>query len=87
MKDAVLDEIRGGSQKLGLHQFPYCGDMKNMQDEGVQAKFNKGPVGLLILVPNGMPPMGKLLGQQIAFFPVRLSPDCLLRVTGIRSRG
>lgn len=67
-EDAILDAIRGGSQKLGLHQFPFCGDMKNMQDEGVQAKFNKGPVGLLILVPNGMPPMGKLLAQQIGFF-------------------
>lgn len=67
-EEAVLDALRGGAQKLGLHQFPYCGDMKDMQDEGVQAKFNKGPVGMAILVPNGMPPMGKLMMQQISHF-------------------
>ena len=69
-EEAVLEALRGGSQKMGLHQFPYCGDMKNMNDEGVQAKFNKGPVGILALVPNGMPPMGKLMAQQISYFLV-----------------
>lgn len=67
-EEAVLDALRGGSQKLGLHQFPYCGDVKNMQDETVQAKFNKGPVGIISLAPNGMPPMGKLMAQQIGHF-------------------
>ena len=67
-EDAVLDALRGGHQKMGLHQFPYCGDMKNMNDEGVQAKFNQGPVGIVVLTPNGMPPMGKLMAQQISFF-------------------
>lgn len=67
-EEAVLDALRAGSQKFGLHQFPFCGDMKNMQDESVQAKFNKGPVGLAILVPNGMPAMGKLMAQQISHF-------------------
>ena len=67
-EEAILDAVRGGEQKMGLHQFPYCGDMKNMNDEGVQAKFNKGPVGLMVFVPNGMPPMGKLMAQQISFF-------------------
>lgn len=65
---AVLDALRAGTQKLGLHQFPFCGDMKNMQDENVKAKFTRGPVGLLVIVPNGMPPMGKLMAQQISHF-------------------
>lgn len=69
-EEAILDALRGGTHKLGLHQFPYCGDAKNMQDESVQAKFNKGPVGIISLMPNGMPPLGKLMGQQIGHFLV-----------------
>ncbi len=34
----------------------------------VQEKFSRGPVGLLIVFPNGMPKMGKLMAQQISFF-------------------
>ena len=34
----------------------------------VQEKFNKGPVAILTVFPNGLPNMGKLMPQQIAFF-------------------
>ena len=64
----VMDAVRNGSPKLGLHTFPYCIDMKEMNDEGVQQRFKTGPVGFVTIMPNGLPNMGKLLGQQIAFF-------------------
>lgn len=67
-EDEVMDAIRNGSPGLGLHTFPYCKDMKDMGNEDVQAKFNKGPVGMITILPSGMPPMGKLLGLQISFF-------------------
>ena len=66
-EDEVMDAIRKGSPGNGLHNFPYCIDMNEMKDESVQARFNKGPVGFVTIIPNGLPPMGKLMIQQISY--------------------
>lgn len=44
--------------------------MKEMGDASMQKKFNDGPVAMIAVMPNGMPPMGKLLMQQVLFFIV-----------------
>ncbi len=67
-EDEVMDAIRNGSPGLGLHAMPYCIDMKDMKDESMQQKFARGPVAMLAVFPNGMPPMGKLMLQQISYF-------------------
>ena len=67
-EDEVMDAVRKGSPSLGVHNFPYCVDMNEMKDEKVQRRFKEGPVGFVTVLPNGMPPMGKLMGQQIGFF-------------------
>lgn len=67
-EDEVMSAVRNGSPKLGIHTFPFCIDMNDMKNEAVQEKFAKGPVAMLTVFPNGMPPMGKLVGQQILFF-------------------
>ena len=67
-EDEVMDAIRNASPPLGIHSFPYCVDMKEMKDEAVQQRFIKGPVGLVTVLPNGLPNMGKLMVQQISFF-------------------
>lgn len=67
-EDEVMNAVRNGSPKLGLHTFPYCVDMNEMKDKAVQERFIKGPVGMLTLLPNGLPNMGKLMAQQISFF-------------------
>jgi len=41
-----------------------------MNKPEVQEKFNKGPVAMLTVFPNGLPNMGKLMPQQITFFLV-----------------
>jgi len=64
----IMEAVQKGSQKLGIHMFPYCKDMSEMSDPEVQQKFEKGPVGMLTVFPNGMPQMGKLMVQQISFF-------------------
>lgn len=51
-----------------LYTLPYCSDMKAMGEEHMQKKFKAGPVAMITIMPNGMPPMGKLLAQQILFF-------------------
>jgi len=64
----VMSAVRSGSPNLGIHTFPYCSDMAEMGNADVQEKFNRGPVGMLTVLPNGMPKMGKLMAQQITFF-------------------
>ena len=69
-EDDVMTAVRNGSPELGVHSFPYCVDMSQMQDEAMQKKFNDGPVGFLTVFPTGMPNMGKAIGQQIGYFLV-----------------
>lgn len=67
-EDEVMSAVRNASPQLGVHTFPFCIDMNEMKKESVQEKFAKGPVGMLTIFPDGMPPMGKLMAQQISFF-------------------
>jgi hypothetical protein len=67
-EDEVMTAVRNGSPKLGIHTLPYCVDMSEMGNSDVQEKFNRGPVAMLTVMPNGLPQMGKLMAQQISFF-------------------
>lgn len=67
-EDAVSAALSEQSPSPALYTLPHCVDMKEMGDESMQKKFNDGPVAMIAIMPNGMPPMGKLLGQQILFF-------------------
>ena len=69
-EDQVMDAIRAGNPSPALYTTPHCTDMKEMGEESMQAKFNQGPVAMITILPNGMPPMGKQLSQQLAFFIV-----------------
>ncbi|MEN7343047.1 MAG: hypothetical protein AAAFM81_08885 [Pseudomonadota bacterium] len=66
----VADAIRNGNPKPGMHNIPYCIDMKEMGSPEMQKKYEQGPVALLTVFQNGMPPMPKLIGQQVAYFLV-----------------
>jgi hypothetical protein len=67
-EDAVSSVLAENSPIPALYTLPYCSDMKAMGEEPMQKKFNAGPVAMITVMPNGMPPMGKLLFQQILFF-------------------
>lgn len=67
-EDEVMAAIRNSSPPPALYTMPYCIDMNQMGEESMQKKFSDGPVAMLSVFPNGMPPMGKLLTQQILFF-------------------
>jgi hypothetical protein len=67
-EDEVMAAVRAGNPALGTHNFPHCVDMSEMANESMQQKFKEGPVGFLTVLPNGLPNMGKLMGQQISFF-------------------
>ena len=67
-ENEVMAAIGNGSPGLGIHTVPYCKDMSEMNNPDVKEKFDKGPVAIVTIFPNGMPPMGKLMAQQISFF-------------------
>ncbi len=69
-EDEVMAAIRNGMPKIGIHTLPYCAEMSEMNKPEVQEKFRKGPVAMLTVFPSGLPNMGKLMPQQIAFFLV-----------------
>ena len=64
-EEEVMDAVRNGSPKLGIHTLPYCAEMSEMNQPEVQEKFNKGPVAILTVFPNGLPNMGKLMPQAV----------------------
>lgn len=69
-EDAVMDAVRECSPSPGLHSFPYATSMEELNDEAIQARYKRGPVGLLVVMQSGLPAMGRLLAQQFAFFLV-----------------
>ena len=69
-EDEVSTALRNGSPAVGFYSLPHCVDMADMKKESVQERFAHGPVAFVAIFPNGMPNMGKLMGQQIAFFPI-----------------
>lgn len=69
-EEQVSAALAALNPKPAMYSMPYCADMKAMGEEKMQKKFTDGPVAMLSVLPNGMPPMGKLLGQQAAFFIV-----------------
>lgn len=66
----VGDVLRAGNVTPGLYHMPHCVDMKEMNNEATQEKFKKGPIAMITIFENGLPPMGKLLSQQLLYFIV-----------------
>jgi hypothetical protein len=69
-EEQVADAIRDGNTAAGFYHMPHCTDMKEMQNEAMQEKFKKGPIAMISVFENGLPPMGKLLSQQFIYFLV-----------------
>ena len=60
-EDAVLDALRAQRLESGMYMFPCAGSMKEMGTPEMTAKFKRGPVGFLTILPNQPPNMGKSL--------------------------
>jgi hypothetical protein len=59
-EDAVRTAVGPGIAP-GMYMIPYCADMKDMQTEAMQKKYQAGPVALVTIRPAGMVNMGPLL--------------------------
>lgn len=66
-EDAVRDALGKGSLPPGLYHVPHCADMKAVQEPANKAKFEKGPIAIIAVLPNGMPAMPKYLAQWFLF--------------------
>src|SRR6185295_4985447 len=62
-EDAVRDALGKGALPPGLYQLPYCANMKAMQEPANKAKCEQGPIGVITIIPNGLPAMPKYLAQ------------------------
>ncbi len=69
-EEEVAAALGKGTPSPGIHSIPHCVDMSKMGEPAMQAKFTNGPVAFVTVFPKGMPPMGKLIGQQILYFLV-----------------
>jgi hypothetical protein len=65
-EDALRDALRKIAPAPGQYTVPHCSEMKDLQDPAMQQKFTDGPVALITVRPNGVPAMGKALGQWFA---------------------
>ncbi|HCZ33246.1 MAG TPA: hypothetical protein DHV93_07190 [Holophagaceae bacterium] len=65
------EEVRAALQKAaqspGQYVIPHCGDMKDMEKPEMQQKYKDGPIGFIMLSPNGAPNMGKALGMWFLY--------------------
>jgi hypothetical protein len=66
-EDDVRSVLRKGSPKPGVYVFPYCADPSQMKDPAVAKKYAEGPVGMVTVIPGGLPNMGKYLGLWFGF--------------------
>lgn len=61
-EEEVRAALRQASASPGQYVVPHCADMKDMGKPEQQQKYKDGPVGFIMLAPNGTPNMGKALG-------------------------
>ena len=66
-EDKVLDALRAAGVTPGrIYHFPFC-THKDMKSPEAVARFKRGPVGLLTVIPSGPPAMGKYLTQWFLY--------------------
>ncbi len=66
-EDAARAGLGGGALEPGVYITPHCPDMKQLTEPLVRAKYEKGPVAIVTILPNGMPPMPKYLALWFGF--------------------
>ena len=66
-EDDVMAALRAGSAAPGQYVVPHCADMKQMQNEAMQAKYRQGPVGFVTLIKSGPPNIGPSLIKWFVF--------------------
>lgn len=66
-EDSVAAAIRKAGPSPGVYPMPYCAEPSQMKDPAMRKKYEDGPVGMLTVMRNGVPAMGKYLAQWFLF--------------------
>lgn len=64
-EDAVAQALRQAGPAPGLYVTPYVSDPSMMKDPAVRKRYEEGPVGLITVLRNGPPALGKTLVQWL----------------------
>ena len=64
---AVMDALRTAGVTPGAYVFPGICSMKEMGTPEAKAKYERGPIGLVTVLPTGVPAIGKALMQWFIF--------------------
>lgn len=86
-EDEIRAAVRNGKLAPGQYHFPYCKEMKDMQEPAQQQKYREGPIGILTIIPNGMPNMGKMLGSWFVLNLIVAAIGALLAVQSFGLQG
>jgi len=65
-EDAVRDSLRKAAPSPGFYFTPFC-QMNEMNDPAVKEKYEKGPVAMLTVMPNGLPMLPKHLALWFGY--------------------
>ena len=63
----LAESFRRAGVGPGNYNVPHCASMADMKSEEMLKKFERGPVGFITLMPNGLPTMGKQLTLWFLF--------------------
>ncbi len=66
-EDNVLAAMRAEKVTPGHYYLPHCVDPKEMGNPEIKARFEKGPVAFVTVLPSGVPSMGKPLISWFIF--------------------
>jgi hypothetical protein len=66
-EDAVLDALRQAKVAPGSYLFPHASSPKEMGSPEMMAKYQRGPIGMLLVRPSGPPAMAKHLMWWFVF--------------------
>jgi hypothetical protein len=66
-EDEIRAAIRKSAPPPGQYVIPHCVDPAEQRKEENKQKFVEGPVGMMIVMPNGPPQMGGPLAKWFAF--------------------
>lgn len=66
-EEALLDAMRKEGVRPGYYHFPRPASQKDMCSPEMIEKYKKGPIGVMAVIPNGQPQMGKFLSQWFVY--------------------
>lgn len=66
-ESAVLASMREADVGPGNYMFPHCSDPTQMESPEMRARFERGPVGFVNVMPSGPPAVGRSLALWFAY--------------------